>query len=400
MLSRVVAGGIAAFILVMPAISSGETVAPDAAALPAQVAMTAPAPDQSQAQEQTATRAQPEDRAQGPSQTQAQPKDQVQNPSQTQDQANNRAAALMQVPAADSTQILLVGSPKPDSTPPIKLAALDSAPPSATLRVLAVPAAPPSPTQGPAVGSTQVLLVGSPKPDNAPPTRLAALDPAPPSAASRVLAVPALPPPAVAEPFGLGTVPVVVGEILTKWSGVEAGLRAESAILARCRTDDSKSCPAAARAFLAIVAQGRAQTGRARFGVINRAVNMAIIPTSDLAQWGVIDRWSPPLETFGTGRGDCEDYAIAKYAALIEAGVAAADLRLVIVRNLAANEDHAVVAARIDRDWFILDNRWLKMVDASEMSESIPLFVLDQTGARQFAPAALPVASRAAPASF
>ena len=45
---------------------------------------------------------------------------------------------------------------------------------------------------------------------------------------------------------------------------------------------------------------------------------------SDLAQWGVIDRWSAPLETFTTGRGDCEDYAIAKYVALTAAGVAAA----------------------------------------------------------------------------
>jgi len=24
-------------------------------------------------------------------------------------------------------------------------------------------------------------------------------------------------------------------------------------------------------------------------------------------QWGVDDCWSPPLETFATGRGDCED---------------------------------------------------------------------------------------------
>ena len=53
----------------------------------------------------------------------------------------------------------------------------------------------------------------------------------------------------------------------------------------------------------------------ARTAALNRAINLAIIPTSDLVQWGVVDRWSAPLETFTTHRGDCEDYAIAKYVA-------------------------------------------------------------------------------------
>ena len=40
---------------------------------------------------------------------------------------------------------------------------------------------------------------------------------------------------------------------------------------------------------------------------------------SDLAQYGEIDVWSSPLLTFTTGRGDCEDYAIAKFVALHQA---------------------------------------------------------------------------------
>ena len=183
---------------------------------------------------------------------------------------------------------------------------------------------------------------------------------------------------------------------MTKWSGVEAAIRAESEILARCQVDspdghqdNRELCPAAAQNFLAIVAQGRAQTGRARIGVINRAINLAIRPMSDLAQWGVPDRWSAPLETFATGRGDCEDYAIAKYVALTAAGVAAQDVKLVIVRNSAAGEDHAVVAVRVDAKWIMLDNRWLTLVEDVEMPDVIPLFVLDSSGVRRFAPAAI-----------
>ncbi len=163
---------------------------------------------------------------------------------------------------------------------------------------------------------------------------------------------------------------------------------------------DEQRCPQGARNFLAIVAQGRAQTGRARIGIINRAVNLAIEPMSDMAQWGVPDRWSPPLETFTTGRGDCEDYAIAKYVALTAAGVPAQDVKLIIVRNTAANEDHAVVAVRDGGDWIILDNRWLTLVKDVAMPKIIPEFVLDDAGVREFVPPTIAVAQRAAGARF
>jgi len=207
------------------------------------------------------------------------------------------------------------------------------------------------------------------------------------------------PSPPVAQPFGLAATPVSFGEILTKWDGVEAKIRADAAVLAHCDADP-QHCPQPAQNFLAIVAQGRTRGGLARIGTINRAVNLAIEPMSDMAQWGVADRWSDPLETFTTGRGDCEDYAIAKYVALTAAGVPAQDVKLVIVRNTAADEDHAVVAVRNDGDWIILDNRWLTMIKDIEMAKAIPLFVLDEAGVRAFVAPVLTVArGAAAPAS-
>jgi predicted transglutaminase-like cysteine proteinase len=230
--------------------------------------------------------------------------------------------------------------------------------------------------------------------DTQAPAHVAALDPAEPSIESPAQAGPALQSPILAEPFGLNTVPVAGGDVLTKWNGVEANIRAEKDILESCRTSMER-CPAAARNFLAIVAQGRAHTGRARIGFINRAINLAIRPMSDLAQWGVLDRWSAPLETLTTGRGDCEDYAIAKYVALTQAGVAAEDVRLVIVHDLTAGENHAVVATRLNGDWIILDNRWLTLVKDNEMPRMVPLFALDQTGARMFLPMIAPDVRRA-----
>lgn len=127
----------------------------------------------------------------------------------------------------------------------------------------------------------------------------------------------------------------------------------------------------------------RAHDGPTRVGVINRAINMAIRPMNDMAQWGVPDRWSAPLATLASGRSDCEDYAIAKYVALREAGVAEDSVRLVIVRDLANGEDHAVVAARLNERWIVLDKRCLTLVVDTDMPRVRPLFVFDRDGVKR-----------------
>jgi predicted transglutaminase-like cysteine proteinase len=236
---------------------------------------------------------------------------------------------------------------------------------------------------------------------DAPTTKLAALEPTAPdlprAAVSPRAELPTNNLPRIDTAFRFNVLPVNGGDVLAKWNTILAALRTERDVFAGCRAN-ADTCPVAAKRFLAIVDQGRALIGRARIGVINRAVNMAIEPVSDMAQWGVDDRWSPPLETFATRKGDCEDYAIAKYAALVEAGFAAADVKLMIVQNTAAHEEHAVTAVRLDGAWIILDNRWLKLVEDTAMVQAIPLFALGDEGVRQFLPDVLIGERRTPPA--
>jgi predicted transglutaminase-like cysteine proteinase len=183
--------------------------------------------------------------------------------------------------------------------------------------------------------------------------------------------------------FGMETEPAA-GEVAAKWRAVEAQIVRERQVLARCRAHEA--CPVVAQNLLSIVAQGAGRSGRGRVGLINRAVDLAITPTSDEAQWGVADHWSSPFETLQTRRGDCEDYAIVKYVALLEAGLSQDDVKIVILRNLLPKEDHAAVAARVNGEWLILDNRRLTLVRDMEMVGSIPRFVLDEAGARRLIP--------------
>ena len=175
----------------------------------------------------------------------------------------------------------------------------------------------------------------------------------------------------------------MLSETSAKWADLQSRIRAEKETLAACRSGD-RPCPAAARRFLSVIEQGRKRQGRARLGEINRAINLSIRPMSDLAQYGVEDYWASPLESLGSGAGDCEDYAIAKYVALEESGIAPADLQLEIVRDVKHQATHAVVTVRYKDEWLILDNRTLMIVNAEE-THYYPLLALDHQGVRTFA---------------
>jgi predicted transglutaminase-like cysteine proteinase len=201
--------------------------------------------------------------------------------------------------------------------------------------------------------------------------------------------------------FGMDTEPVA-GEVAAKWRAVEADIDREQQVLARCRAREA--CPVVPQNLLDIVAEGAGRSGLARVGLINRAVDLAITPASDEAQWGGADHWSPPFETLQTHRGDCKDYAIVRYVALLQAGLSHDEVKIVLLRNLLPKEDHAVVATRVDGQWLILDNRRLALVRDTEMVRFVPEFVLDEGGTRRFVPSNRagqgPSAGRSSPARF
>jgi predicted transglutaminase-like cysteine proteinase len=188
-----------------------------------------------------------------------------------------------------------------------------------------------------------------------------------------------------AEPFGLSASRIYAGHLHQKWLGLARKLDDEAVQLALCHGNRDGCASEAALQFLAIVDSARARDGRARLGEINRAINLSIRAMSDFAQYGQIDIWSSPLVTFYRGAGDCEDYAIAKFVALREAGVPTDDVRIVIMRDTIRGEDHAVAAARLDGHWLILDNRRMAMIEDSTVRNYRPLFVIDQSGIMRYA---------------
>src|SRR5947199_8468686 len=169
------------------------------------------------------------------------------------------------------------------------------------------------------------------------------------------------------EPFGLFTFRAPEGLLSRKWRGLQSDIIKEQKVLERCRADAS-DCPSYAAQFLRLINAVKSKSGRAQLEEANRGVNAAIRFVPDFAQYGEADRWSAPLATFATAKGDCEDYAIAKYVALREAGLPSDDLRVVLVHDRAVRQDHAVLAAHLDDRWLILDNRRSELLADSDAS--------------------------------
>ena len=113
---------------------------------------------------------------------------------------------------------------------------------------------------------------------------------------------------------------------------------------------------------------------------VNRYVNRRVEFEDDQRHFGKPDVWSSANETFRSGRGDCEDYAIAKYQMLRAAGFSSRDLYLVIVRDLVRRADHAVLVARAAGHMFVLDNGSDEVLDSETISDYRPVLTFASSG--------------------
>jgi len=85
---------------------------------------------------------------------------------------------------------------------------------------------------------------------------------------------------------------------------------------------------------------------------VNFLTNQAIIWQSDAEHYDRQEYWTISTD----GKGDCEDYALAKRKALMEAGLPARALRLAVVR-IKDGDLHVVLTVATDHGDYVLDNR-------------------------------------------
>ncbi|WP_057832367.1 transglutaminase-like cysteine peptidase [Colwellia sp. TT2012] len=131
-----------------------------------------------------------------------------------------------------------------------------------------------------------------------------------------------------------------------------------------------------------IIVNNQSDSDWAKINKVNHFFNKAITYQDDLLLWGKKDYWASPVETIGRGKGDCEDFAIAKYFTLTSLGVDPNKLRLMYVRQLTVNQPHMVlIYFENPKDVpFVLDNFNPKVLLASKRRDLKPIYSFNAEG--------------------
>lgn len=137
-----------------------------------------------------------------------------------------------------------------------------------------------------------------------------------------------------------------------------------------------------------LIDDGRSLGAQDKLGRINQFFNRKIQFADDLQAWGQTDYWATPLETLAKAKGDCEDFTIAKYFTLLEAGLPNEQLRLIYVKARIGGPASTVTQAHMvlayypvpDEEPLILDNLITEIRPASRRPDLQPIFSFNSQG--------------------
>lgn len=122
----------------------------------------------------------------------------------------------------------------------------------------------------------------------------------------------------------------------------------------------------------------RSQSDLERLEQTNRFFNKLTFVNDDKL-WQKEDYWASPREMLSVGAGDCEDYAIAKFFSLKQAGIDESRLRLAYVRSLTLNQAHMVLLVIPEHGGtaLILDNLVTDILPVSDRDDLMPVYAFN-----------------------
>lgn len=142
--------------------------------------------------------------------------------------------------------------------------------------------------------------------------------------------------------------------------------------------DDFRADSPSARAWQILVKLLRFQNGENQLRLVNQFINSQKYK-DDFSLYRRNDHWATVAEFMEKG-GDCEDYAIAKFRALLAAGVPEQNMRILVVEDQGLRLPHAILAVRLGKRTLILDNQTPQISPYQEKSGYRLLYSFNTAG--------------------
>jgi predicted transglutaminase-like cysteine proteinase len=105
----------------------------------------------------------------------------------------------------------------------------------------------------------------------------------------------------------------------------------------------------------------------------------ALTYQSDSKNYEMEDYWATPYQFLSRAKGDCEDFAAAKYFALRELGFTSDQLRLVVGFDRARGGAHTVTLAVVDGQAMMLDIGDDAVIEVASVTEFDPLYSVTES---------------------
>ncbi|MCJ8325708.1 MAG: transglutaminase-like cysteine peptidase [Campylobacterales bacterium] len=105
-----------------------------------------------------------------------------------------------------------------------------------------------------------------------------------------------------------------------------------------------------------------------------------ILPSLDIDLYNKEDYWATRKEFLINGKGDCEDYVIAKYFSLLEVGIKKEKLYFSVVKVKGAKNEHMVLlyVHNIKQTPLVLDNLSFKVLALNKRKDLKTKFIFNE----------------------
>lgn len=137
-----------------------------------------------------------------------------------------------------------------------------------------------------------------------------------------------------------------------------------------------------------LIIDNRELSSADKLTLVNKFFNRHIEFASDQEAWNQADYWATPMELLSKGRGDCEDFVIAKYFSLLNLNVPIEKLRLIYVKALIPESSGNTLQAHMVLAYYptpmaeplLLDNLSSEILPASRRLDLQPVFSFNSRG--------------------
>jgi predicted transglutaminase-like cysteine proteinase len=166
---------------------------------------------------------------------------------------------------------------------------------------------------------------------------------------------------------------------LPKWNKVLFEMKRRRKTLTACVANQAACKPTYIKRFRRAVLAARGKPKLQQLKIINSSFNPPNMPYKlDMDNYRTRDYWASPFE-FLFRSGDCEDYSITKFYALLELGWRNKDLRIVALYDRIRGLGHAILAVKLNGDEYVLDNQASVVMSHKRYKHYDPQYSVNET---------------------